>query len=341
MHDLAIIVVSTNEAHWIGPCLETVMPRFQGIEADVVVVDNSSTDGTREMVETEFPAARVVTSANHGFSHANNRALMTCDARYVLFLNPDTEVVQGDFAELVEAMDARPTVGLAGVRQLLPDGTLYPTIRRFPSAIRAFAEALGSERVPLRGRWLGERELDLSLYDRERPCDWTSGSYLFARREALESAGCFDERFFMSSEEIDLCYRIKAAGWEIRHLPDMTIIHHAGKRGVNPRMEAQYAWARRQYAHKHFTGLKRAGFVGALYARHALRAVAAPGGAAADTARAKREAARLCLGTLAGRVPPPYGEPPPNAVRLRRDDAHYTYGTERQRRLNGATRHQA
>jgi N-acetylglucosaminyl-diphospho-decaprenol L-rhamnosyltransferase len=340
VHDLAIIVVSTNEAHWIRPCLRTVLPRLEGMEADVVVVDNSSRDGVRQMVEEEFRGARVVTSENHGFSHANNRALMTCDARYVLFLNPDTEVVDGHFAELLAAMDERPSVGLAGVRQLLPDGTLYPPIRRFPSAIRAFAEALGSERLPLRAGWLGERELDLGVYEREVSCDWTSGSFLLARREALEAGGFFDERFFMSSEEIDLCYRIRQAGWEIRHLPGMSIVHHAGKRGVNPRMEAQYAWARKQYARKHFSRLERAGFLGALYARHAIRSIAVPGGDAGD-ASGRREASRLCLRTLAGRVPPPFGDPPPNSVRARSGETVSANGTHEQGRLNGATRHKA
>src|SRR5919107_2453330 len=112
--DLAIIIVSTNEAKWLTPCLSTVFAQAGTATLDVVVVDNSSTDGTRELVETQFPQARVVTSVNKGFGHANNRGAMTCDARYVLFLNPDTEVVEGTFGELVDAMDARPQVGLIG-----------------------------------------------------------------------------------------------------------------------------------------------------------------------------------------------------------------------------------
>ena len=93
-------------------------------------------------VGSEFPDARVVWSRNHGFSHANNRGLMTCNARYVLFLNPDTEILEGTFAELVRMMDARPTVGLVGVRQITPDGRLDTTIRRFPNALRALGDAL-------------------------------------------------------------------------------------------------------------------------------------------------------------------------------------------------------
>jgi GT2 family glycosyltransferase len=94
--DIAIITVSTSEAHWLRPCLSTVFAHMGDVSADVVVVDNESRDGTADVVATEFPDARVVPSRNHGFSHANNRGLMTCDARYVLFLNPDTESRQDD-----------------------------------------------------------------------------------------------------------------------------------------------------------------------------------------------------------------------------------------------------
>ena len=95
--DLAVVIVSTNEANWLEPCLRTIFEHAGDARLDVVVVDNESTDGTRELVETGFPQARVVSSENRGFGHANNRGVMTCTARYVLFLNPDTQIVEGDF----------------------------------------------------------------------------------------------------------------------------------------------------------------------------------------------------------------------------------------------------
>lgn len=310
-HDLAIVVVSTNEAKWLKPCLSTVLASAGDASVDVVVVDNESTDGTRELVKSKFPSVRVVDSRNHGFSHANNRGAVSCEARYVLFLNPDTEIVSGTFGELVAAMDARPEVGLLGVRQLTGDGTLWPTIRYFPSLPRAVGEALASERWPVRARWAGERELDLGAYEREHRCDWTSGSFMFARREALLGSGLLDERFFIYSEETDLCLRIKRAGWDVRHLPAMTIVHHAGKGGVRPKMVAQEAFARRQYAGKHFAQPARSVYLGALFARHAIRAVA-PGGQ--DSSKARRAAARAAIRTLSGRAEPPFGMPPETAL---------------------------
>jgi GT2 family glycosyltransferase len=129
MTDLAVIVVSTNEAHWLRRCLPTVYEHAGKIGLDVVVVDNESTDETRELVESEFSRARVVQCVNRGFPHANNCALRTLDARWILFLNPDTEILHGTLAGLVEKMRARPTVGVVGARQVTPDGQLYPTIQ--------------------------------------------------------------------------------------------------------------------------------------------------------------------------------------------------------------------
>jgi hypothetical protein len=312
MADVAIVVISTNEAHWVEPCLRTVYDHAGDASLQVIVVDNSSTDGTREMVESRFPQASVVTSLNRGFAHGNNRGLEHANARYMLLLNPDTEVLEGTFGDLVRLMDARPDVGLAGVRQVNGEGKLLRTIRRFPSASRTLGEALYSERWPVHPAWAGERVLDAAAYEREGECDWTSGSFMLARREALLGAGLLDERFFLQSEEPDLCLRIKRAGWQVRHLPQMTIVHLAHKAGVVPRMVAQDAYSRKQYAHKHFGRAHRGLYISAISIQHLIRAATA--GAAGADADARREGARLALGAISGRGGPPFGPPPHTAV---------------------------
>jgi GT2 family glycosyltransferase len=215
IHDLAVIVVSTNEARWLSACLSSVLEHRGSCSLEVVVADNESTDGTAALVEEEFPEARVVRCVNRGFAHANNRGLETTNARYVLFLNPDTEIRTGTFEALVRRLDEQPDVGLAGVIQLTPEGEIYPTIRYFPNALRAFGQALGSERLSFRAQMLRERDIDLDRYSQVVECDWTSGSFMLARREALQSAGFLDERFFIYSEEPDLCLRMKRAGWKV------------------------------------------------------------------------------------------------------------------------------
>jgi N-acetylglucosaminyl-diphospho-decaprenol L-rhamnosyltransferase len=301
---LSVIIVSANNAGWLPPCLTTVYERAGEVELDVVVVAAGCTDDTVALVERDFPQARTISCPNRGFAYANNRALRTVDADWVLFLNPDTEILEGSFAGLINMLGSRPTVGLVGVRQVTADGQLFPTIRRFPNAIRSLFEALGSEGFPVRASWLGERELDLRVYGRDVACDWTSGSFMLVRWEALQSAGFMDERFFLYCEETDLCLRIKQGGWEIRHVPDLTILHHADKAGWNPRFAAQAAFAKRQYFEKHLTPAHRMSATAALALGYTLRSVLGrsnPG---------RQASARAALSTLLGLRPPPFGEPP-------------------------------
>jgi hypothetical protein len=306
MADLAVIIVSFNSAAYLRACLGSVYAHAGNTMQDIVVVDNGSVDGSPELVENEFPQARVLRNENRGFAHANNRGFELVDAPFVLFINPDTEIREGTFSDLLRLMSARPQVGLVGCRQLDEDGTVFPTIRRFPRPTRYLFEALGSERFPLRSGWMGERELRAPAYERESRCDWVSGSFMLARRQAVLDAGMMDERYFLFSEEIDLCAAVEAAGWEVRYVPDMTILHYFGKNGENRRLVAQEAYARRQYMFKHMGALQRALCTATLalfYARRSFDSLARD-----EPAKARRAAARLALCTLLGIAPPPFGE---------------------------------
>jgi GT2 family glycosyltransferase len=302
LDDLAVIVVAFNSAPYIAACLQSIFAHVGSLRVDVVVVDAGSRDGTRDIV-AHLPDVRLMRCPNRGFAHGNNRGLMTCDARYVLFLNPDTEILEGDLSDLTARMDAQPAVGLAGVRQLDADGRLRMTIRNFPNALRALGDALSAERLPGRPDWLGERKVEPRAYDREQSCDWTCGSFMLARREAIESAGFMDERFFMYSEETDFCRRIRHAGWEVRHVPLMTIRHYGAKVGVEPSIESLSAYSRILYARKHFLRAHRALYIGAVLLRHALRFVCAWRG---ELGRRRRAAHWAALRTLLGLSPPPH-----------------------------------
>ncbi len=310
--DLAVIIVSANNGHWLRPCLSTLLAHAGAVRLDVVVVDSGCTDDTVSVVQREFPTVRILSCENRGFAYGNNRGFLTTSAPYVLFLNPDTEILEGTFAQLLEHLERRPEVGLVGVRSRTPEGVQWPTIRRFPSPARMLFEALGSEHLPLRASWLGERELDPRAYERETACDWVSGSFMLARREAILGAGLMDERFFIYCEEPDLCLRVKRAGWEVRHLPTMTILHHARHAGFHPRLMAQDAFARRQYMHKHFSPLRRRAGLTAYALAYLLRATV--GGRDRALARDQRAASRAALKTLFGKAPPPFMAPPGQAV---------------------------
>jgi hypothetical protein len=327
--DLAIVIVSHDDERWLPSCLGSIYGHRGSASLDVVVVDNGRGGGAETLVRDDYPETRTIRCANRGFGHANNRGASTCDARYILFLNPDTEIREGDFGELVALLDERPLVGLAGVRQVRPDATLYPTIRRFPNALRALAEALALERLGRWTCWAGERELNPAVYERETPCNWTSGSFVVARREALLAAGLFDERFFLYAEEVDLARRVTSSGWEVRHLPQMMIVHHALKAGFIPRLHAQSAFARMQYASKHFGRSHRAAYLVALVLRHALRA-ALPGSPGGRNGRL-RASSRLALSTILGRTPPPFAEPPAVALAPVESSPHPERSVDRDR----------
>jgi GT2 family glycosyltransferase len=317
---VAVIVVSANSAGWLRPCLTTLYERAGAVDLDVVVVASGCTDDTVTLVEGEFPQARTISCENRGFAYANNQALRTVDADWVLLLNPDTEILEGSLDQLIDGLESHPSVGLVGVRQLSPDGSVFPTIRRFPNAVRSLFEALGSERWPLRASWLGERELDLDVYERDVQCDWTTGSFMLLRWSALQSAGFLDERFFLYCEETDLCLRVIRAGWEVRHLPGLTILHHADKEFANTRLQAQAAFAKRQYFEKNLPRLHGLTAMGALALGYALRS------ALGGRSPRRRENSRVALATLLGRRPPPFGAPPGVAVNDPGPDDHSVAG---------------
>ena len=300
-----MIIVSNDQADWLPACLPTIFARSGSISLDLVVVDNGSTRATRDLVERDFPAARVIVCPNRGFAHANNEALRTVEARYVLFLNPDTELLEGTLGELLAELDRRPDVGLAGVRQIDADGRVYPTMRRFPSVARAVGDALGLERLTVRPGSLGERELVSDRYDHEFESDWTIGSFMLARREALAAVRWVRRAFL----------RLLGGGRSLpahqaRRLEDRSSAddddpasrqHRARARCAHGATERLCAAAVRGEALRR---AERAGYRAALLLRYGLRSL--PPAGDADRRSAARAAAALVL----GRAEPPFGKEP-------------------------------
>ena len=293
-----MVIVSSNSARWLPACISTLREHAGGVRLDVVVVDSGSSDDTPTVAEAA--GARVVTCANHGFAHANNRGIDATTAGWILLLNPDTEFIRGTLGELVAIGDADPSLGLLGVRQTFADGTLQYTIRRFPTPLRTLGQSLASESWPVHPAFAGERVLDRAAYERYGPCDWTAGSFMLVRRAAIEAVGGLDEGFFLYREEPDLCLRLVRAGFMVAHSPAVTIVHHGGNESSDPRLAAQQAYSRRRYFDKHFSRAGRSAGVAALALGYGLRAVL--GGRRGAT----RANARAGLGTLLGLRPPPF-----------------------------------
>jgi N-acetylglucosaminyl-diphospho-decaprenol L-rhamnosyltransferase len=197
-------------------------------------------------------------------------------------------------------MDARPEVGLASVIQSDAEGRPLPSIRRFPSPARSFGEALFADHWP-GGRSLQERVVSSARYQHAGAADWLVGAFLIARREAVEAVGPLDERFFLYSEECDWCYRFWQAGWQVEHLPNLTVVHHCGS-GSSGALKSQLTHSRILFAAKHYGRPKAVGIRAGLALRHAIRvAIFAPLGmfSARRRERARNELAGLqvALGT--------------------------------------------
>ena len=297
--DLSIVIVTHNGRELTLTTIESAMATLGELSVEWVIVDSGSTDDTPDAIEARWPDIAVTRLPNVGFAAANNVGFAAAQGRYLLALNPDTEVRWGRFRSLVEAMDERPQVGAASVIQEEADGSLQ-SIRRDPSVGRALSEALLIRTLPGCSRWQ-ERELDQAVYASEREADWLVGAVLVLRREAVAAVGGFDERFFMYSEEADLCRRIREAGWEVRHLPVMRILHHGG--APSPALIAQTAASRMQYAANHF-GRVEAGLYRAVLALH--HAVRLAGLLVRRGAPERRAGTFRALQVALGLAPPPF-----------------------------------
>lgn len=224
--DLSVIIVSWNTCELLRRCLESVCDSLRRIQYEVLVVDNASSDGSVRMVREMFPEARLVENReNVGFARANNQAIEVSSGRYLLLLNPDTEVKRCALQILVSFMDEHSLAGAAGARLLNPDGTLQASCFPAPTLSRELwrlfhLDALHPYACYPVNRWRTQRPAEVET---------AQGACLILRREALEQVGLLDEDYFMYSEEVDLCYRLRQRGWKVYWVPEAVVTHHGGQ----------------------------------------------------------------------------------------------------------------
>lgn len=231
--DLSIVIISWNVRELLRRCLDSIREGLKGekgLSVETIVFDNGSADGSADMVREGFPWVHLMESqVNLGFTKGNNLALGQSEGCYILLLNPDTEVVGDALGTMVAYMEAHPRVGALGPQLLNPDGTTRSSRRRFPTLATAFLESTVLQPWFQRSGIL-ERYYLLDKPDDEiQPVDWVVGAALLIRLEALHQVGPLDEEFFMYSEELDWCYRLKAQGWEVVYLPAAQVVHQEGK----------------------------------------------------------------------------------------------------------------
>ncbi|MDP2662144.1 MAG: glycosyltransferase family 2 protein [Dehalococcoidia bacterium] len=230
MATLSVIIVSYNVADLLRDCLASVYAS-RGVDQEVWVVDNCSSDGSASMVREEFPLANLLESSrNGGYAYANNMALRHATGDYLLLLNPDTVIPSHALADMVGYMEARPQVGMVGPKLVREDGSLDLACRRsFPSPVVAFYRMAGlSGRFP-RSRRFGRYNLTYLDPDQEAEVDSVVGAFMMVRRNAVEQVGLLDETFFLYGEDLDWAMRVKKAGWQVMYNPRVSVLHRKAK----------------------------------------------------------------------------------------------------------------
>lgn len=219
--DLDISIVNYNTGEYLLNCLESIGQVNNEANIQVFVIDNASADGSFEKAKEEFPDFKFIKNKeNLGFSKAHNIALEKLDSEYILILNPDTKLQKGVISKMLDFMDKNIDVGAATCEILLPNGKIDLTAHRgFPTPLASFLYFLGDASL----YHLTNRNLDQS-----HEVDAISGSFFLTRKSVLDKIGLFDEDYFMYAEDIDLCYRIKQAGYKIMYVPTVSIIHYKG-----------------------------------------------------------------------------------------------------------------
>jgi GT2 family glycosyltransferase len=228
---LSIVIVNYNVKHFLEQCLLSVQKALAGIDGEVWVVDNTSVDGSQQMVAEKFPWVKLVANTkNVGFSKGNNQAIRECKGEYVLLLNPDTVVEETTFSKIIAFMDAHPDAGALGVKMIDGNGKFLPESKRaLPTHWVAFYKIFGLARIFPKNRKFGKYHLTYLDKDQNHEIEILSGAFMFMRKSVLDKIGLLDEDFFMYGEDIDLSYRVIKAGYKNWYFADTKIIHYKGE----------------------------------------------------------------------------------------------------------------
>lgn len=243
MKVLSIVIVNWNTKDLLIQCLRSIPHELREVRLEIFVVDNGSTDGSKEVVRAEFPEAILIDNpSNLGFARANNQALRLSKGDYILLLNPDTQMKEGTIETLKTFMDCHPEAGAVGAQLLNPDGSRQNSIANFPSLA---TELLNKSllRLLFPARFPGKER----TYSEPIEVDSVIGACMMVRREAIEQVGLLDEEYFLFLEETDWCYRMRKAGWKIYHIPKAEVIHFQGKSAEKDKKRAKVEYYRSRY----------------------------------------------------------------------------------------------
>jgi GT2 family glycosyltransferase len=228
--DVSIIIVAWNVRKLLYDCLKSVYDQTEGVDFEVIYVDNASEDGSVEMVTKKFPKVKVIKNEeNKGFIKANNQGIESAEGRYVLLLNSDTIVLDNAIAKMIKFADEHTQAAVVGCKVLNPDKTLQRNCFMYPSLLNMFLSATYLYKIFPKSKFFGRERMTWWNFDSAREVETICGSCSLVRKKAIEQVGLMDEAYFVYGDDPDWCYRFKKNGWKIMFTPDGEIIHYGGQ----------------------------------------------------------------------------------------------------------------
>jgi len=226
---LSVIIVNWNAGDLLRNCVRAViadLDRSRLTESEIILVDNASSDGSVVRLGPEFPSVcRLQNAENLGFARATNQGIRQSKGQYVLLLNPDTEIMPGALGEMMQFMESNPCAGAVGARLLNGDGSLQVSAYPEPTLLREVWRLFHFDRL-----WpVGTYCMKVWRTDSAREVDVLMGACMLLRRDVLDLCGFLDERYFIYSEDQDLCRRLRSGGWRIFWLPQAKVTHYGGQ----------------------------------------------------------------------------------------------------------------
>ena len=254
---LSIIIVNYNVKFFLEQCLISVTKAVEGIENEIIVVDNNSIDGSIKMLKEKFPEVHLIeNSENYGFSKANNQAINECRGEYILLLNPDTLLEDDTLKKILAFADETPKAGGIGVKMIDGKGRFLPESKRsLPTPEVAFYKISGLSKIFPNSKTFGKYHLTYLDENEINEVDVLSGAFMLLRKSVIDKIGLLDETFFMYGEDIDLSYRITKAGYKNYYFPKTRIIHYKGESTKKSSVNYVFVFYRAMiiFAKKHFS----------------------------------------------------------------------------------------
>lgn len=268
--DLSVIIVNYNVKYFLEQCLSSVEKAIAPFHAEVIVIDNASSDDSLAYLSPLFPWVTFIANAiNVGFSKANNIALEKATGKYILFLNPDTVLPEDSLAKCIAFIEQHPDAGALGVKMVNEKGDyLKESKRGFPSPLTSFYKLSGLASLFPRSKYFAKYYLGHLDENVSHEVDVLSGAFFLTKKEVMDITGGFDERFFMYAEDIDLSYRIQQAGYTNYYFAGTTILHYKGESTNHDSLQytKQFYKAMGQFVRKYYAGKGSALFAILLHA---------------------------------------------------------------------------